>query len=108
MRIRPYVATLALIAIPIAPAMADAGFWRDVLSSGATTASTYLTFKDNKQVMAARDDASAFIASGGQIRGAHLEAALQRVRADHPQLQASDEELAQALLIQPTSSQPPH
>ena len=102
MRTRQTLATLALIALPFGPAMADGGFWRDVISSGATTASTYLTFKDNKEVIAARDDASVFIASGGQIRGAHLEAALQRVRADHPQLQASDEELAQALLVQPT------
>lgn len=97
---------IALVAAPIAPAMADADFWRDVLSSGATTASTYVTFKDDKQLVAARDDASAFVASGGQIRGAHLEAALQRVRSEHPQLRASDEELAQALLIRPTVQQP--
>lgn len=88
------------------PVMADADFWRDVLSSGATTASTYVTFKDDKQLVAARDDASAFVASGGQIRGAHLEAALQRVRSEHPQLRASDEELAQALLMRPTALQP--
>ncbi|WP_252271899.1 DUF2388 domain-containing protein [Pseudomonas subflava] len=105
MRTRQTVLTLALLSLPVAPAMADADFWRDVLSSGATTASTYMTFKDDKQVLAARDDASAFVASGGQIRGAHLEAALQRVRSEHPQLRASDEELAQALLIQ-TGPQP--
>jgi uncharacterized protein (TIGR02448 family) len=98
MRIRQTATTLALIALPMAPAMADRDFVRDVLSSGATTASTYLTFKDDKQILAARDDASAFVASGGQIRGAHLEAALQRLRSQHPQLRASDEELAQALL----------
>ncbi|WP_137973677.1 DUF2388 domain-containing protein [Pseudomonas sp. F(2018)] len=97
---------LALVAIPVAPAMADADFWHDVLSSGATTASTYVTFKDDKQLVAARDDASAFVASGGQIRGAHLEAALQRMRSEHPQLQASDAELAQALLMQSTQQQP--
>jgi uncharacterized protein (TIGR02448 family) len=97
---------LALLTAPVAPAVADADFWRDVLSSGATTASTYVTFKDDKQLLAARDDASAFVASGGQIRGAHLEAALQRVRSAHPQLQASDAELAQALLMRPTLQQP--
>ncbi|MDG9923233.1 MULTISPECIES: DUF2388 domain-containing protein [unclassified Pseudomonas] len=103
--IRLYL-TIALLAAPVAPAMADADFWRDVLSSGATTASTYVTFKDAKQLVAARDDASAFVASGGQIRGAHLEAALQRLRSEHPQLQASDAELAQALLMRPTAQQP--
>ena len=97
---------ISLAAAPAAPALADADFWHDVLSSGATTASTYVTFKDDKQLLAARDDASAFVASGGQIRGAYLEAALQRVRSEHPQLQASDAELAQALLMQPTLQQP--
>jgi uncharacterized protein (TIGR02448 family) len=106
MRIRQTAITLAFLALPLTPAMADADFWRDVLSSGATTASTYVTFKDNKQLLAARDDASAFVASGGQIRGAHLEAALQRLRSEHPQLQVSDEELAQALLIRPTRVPP--
>ncbi|MBC9252738.1 ribonucleotide reductase [Pseudomonas alcaligenes] len=99
------LAVLLLLALLIAPVLAHAGFWRDVLSSGALTASTYLTVKDDKQRLATRDEASAFVASAGQIRGAHLQAALQRLRAEHPQLQASDEELAQALLIQ--GSAPP-
>ncbi len=90
---------LILTAAPIAPAMADADFWRDVLSSGATTASTYMTFKDHKLFLAARDDAGAYVASDGAIRGAHLQAALQQLRQAHPQLQASDAELAQALLV---------
>ncbi|WP_043310910.1 DUF2388 domain-containing protein [Pseudomonas sp. ML96] len=103
---RPFilVSALAVSALPAA-AMADAGFWRDVLSSGATTASTYVTFKDNKQLVATRDDASAFVASGGQIRGAHLEAALQKIRSDNPQLQASDQALAEALLLQVSPQQ---
>ncbi|TBU72366.1 ribonucleotide reductase [Pseudomonas daroniae] len=71
---------------------------RDILSSGATTASTYLTFKDNKMVIPAQDDASSYIASNGEIRGPYLEAALQKIRADHPDLQASDLELATAIL----------
>ncbi|TBU97117.1 DUF2388 domain-containing protein [Phytopseudomonas dryadis] len=71
---------------------------RDILSSGATTASTYLTFKDNKLIIPAQDDASSYIASNGEIRGPYLEAALQKVRADHPDLQASDMELATAIL----------
>lgn len=106
MRLSTYAGALALLALPAAtPALADAEFWHDVLSSGATTASTYVTFKDNKQVVAMRDDASAFVASGGQIRGAHLEAALQQIRSANPQLQASDEALAQALLLQTSPQQ---
>ncbi|MCY1284215.1 hypothetical protein D9M68_222790 [compost metagenome] len=81
------------------PALAD--FWKDVISSGATTASTYLTFKDDKLILPARDDASAFIASDGQIRGPYLEAALRQLRQDNPGLEASDAELATAILAQP-------
>ncbi|CAD5105835.1 DUF2388 domain-containing protein [Zestomonas carbonaria] len=90
------IAALCLAALS-APATADS-FWRDVISSGMTTASTYLTFKDDKLILPARDDASAFVASGGQIRGPHLEAALRQLREDNPGLEASDEELAQAIL----------
>ncbi|MDP2246293.1 DUF2388 domain-containing protein [Pseudomonas sp.] len=80
-----------------APTFAD-GTVRDILSSGATTASTYLTFKDKKLVVPARDDASSYVASDGQIRGPYLEAALNRLRVEHPDLQASDMELASAIL----------
>jgi len=47
-------------------------------------------------VLAARDDASAFVASGGEIRGPYLEAALQRLRSEQPQ--ADDMQLATRLL----------
>ncbi|GLZ85014.1 ribonucleotide reductase [Metapseudomonas resinovorans] len=98
MRTRLYAAALALVALPVGSAMADGDFWRDVISSGATTASTYLSFKDDKLIVAARDDASSFVASGGEIRGPYLEAALQRIRSEHPDLKASDSELANAIL----------
>ncbi|AYC34744.1 DUF2388 domain-containing protein [Pseudomonas cavernae] len=95
-------ASLALLAFPVGSAMADSDFWKDVFTTGATTASTYLSLKDDdKLILPAKDDASAFIASGGQIRGPYLEAALQQLRRDHPGLQASDEELATAILAQP-------
>ncbi|MNG03348.1 hypothetical protein D3C76_842440 [compost metagenome] len=98
MRTRLYAAALALIALPVGSAMADSDFWRDIISSGATTASTYLTFKDDKLIVAARDDASSFVASNGEIRGPYLEAALQRIRSEHPDLKATDSELANAIL----------
>jgi uncharacterized protein (TIGR02448 family) len=94
-RFNPLILTV-LVAFT-APAFAD-GLVRDILSSGATTASTYLTFKDDKLIVPARDDASSYVASGGKIRGPYLEAALHRLRAEHPELQASDMELASAIL----------
>ncbi|HBX54525.1 DUF2388 domain-containing protein [Pseudomonas sp. UBA2684] len=89
-----FVVALSLSAVP---AFADTTL-RDILSSGATTASTYLTFKDKKMIVPAMDDASSFVASGGEIRGPYLEAALLQLRADNPQLNASDMQLATALL----------
>nr|WP_158461538.1 DUF2388 domain-containing protein [Pseudomonas fluorescens] len=97
MRLKSAVAAVALMSLPMGYAMAD-GFWRDVISSGATTASTYLTFKDHKLIVAAQDDAGSYVASEGSIRGPYLEAAMQKVRADNPGLQASDMDLANAIL----------
>lgn len=97
MRFKLAVATLALLSLPVGSAMADS-FWRNVISSGATTGSTYLTFKDHKLIIAAQDDAGSFVASDGSIRGPYLESAMQKVRADNPGLQATDMELANAIL----------
>jgi uncharacterized protein (TIGR02448 family) len=98
MRLKLAVATLALLSLPVGSAMADS-FWRDVLSSGATTGSTYLTFRhDKKLIVAAQDDAGSFVASDGGIRGPFLEAAMQQVRTDNPGLKATDMELANAIL----------
>src|SRR5476649_1515982 len=68
MRLKYAVATLAVLSLPVGSAMADS-FWRNVISSGATTGSTYLTFKDHKLIVAAQDDAGSFVASDGGIRG---------------------------------------
>lgn len=97
MRLKFALATIAVLSVPMASAMADS-FWRNVLTSGATTGSSYLTSKDNKQIVAAQDDASSFIASGGSIRGPHLESAIADARAANPDLKASDMELATAIL----------
>ncbi|AOE84154.1 DUF2388 domain-containing protein [Pseudomonas sp. TCU-HL1] len=104
MRFRNTAATLALIALPFASAQArdhdDDDLLRSLLSTGATTASTYLTSGgDDKLVGPVQDDASSFIASDGAIRGPYLEAELQRLRQENPGLQASsDLELASAIL----------
>jgi len=54
----------------------------------------------NKLVLAARDDAATFVATDGGVRGAQLEETLRALRAANPGLQASDRELAQAILSQ--------
>ena len=97
MRLKLAVATFALLSLPVGSAMADT-FWRNVISSGATTASSYLTSKDHTLVVAAQDDAGSFVASEGAIRGPYLESAIQKVRADNPGLEVSDMDLAQAIL----------
>jgi len=56
------------------------------------------SLRDSKLVRAARDDAASFVASEGTIRGARLEAALVHIRTQAPQLQASDLQLAEAIL----------
>ena len=98
MRFKLAVFTLALLSLPVGSAMAD-GLLRDVLSSGATTASTYLTFRhDRKLIVAAQDDAGSFVTTEGGIRGPFLEAAMEQVRTDNPGLKATDMELANAIL----------
>ena len=63
------------------------------------TSDTTTSVRDMKVVLAARDDAASFVASQGEIRGSRLEAALQHIRQQVPQLQADDLQLAQAILV---------
>ncbi|MFV3402565.1 MULTISPECIES: DUF2388 domain-containing protein [Pseudomonas] len=88
-----------LLLLPAGAALArvDAG---DVATSAGVSASLYSTFKDDKRIIPARDELSAFVASGGAIRGAYLESALEQARQANPGMQVSDEELARALLSQ--------
>lgn len=72
---------------------------KDVATSAGVSASLYSTFKDHKMVIPARDDLSAFVASGGAIRGVYLESVLQQVRQENPGINASDEDLANAILV---------
>lgn len=89
-----------LLCLPLGSAMADVDAG-DVATSAGVSASLYSTFKDHKLVVPARDDLSSFVASGGTIRGAYLESVLKQIRQDNPGLNASDAELAEALLMQP-------
>ena len=88
-----------MLCLPIGSAMADVDA-EDVATSAGVSASLYSTFKDDKLMIPARDDASSFVASGGEIRGVYLESVLKKIRQDNPGLNASDEDLARAILIQ--------
>ena len=88
-----------LLCLPVGSAMADVDA-KDVATSAGVSASLYSTFKDDKLMIPARDDASSFVASGGEIRGVYLESVLKKIRQDNPGLNASDEDLARAILIQ--------
>jgi uncharacterized protein (TIGR02448 family) len=71
---------------------------RAVDASTNATSDVTSSFKDDKIVLAARDDAASFVGSAGDIRGAQLESAFNHIRQTVPQLQASDADLAQAIL----------
>ncbi|KAF0861888.1 DUF2388 domain-containing protein [Pseudomonas sp. LD120] len=62
-------------------------------SSDATS-----SLRDSKIVRAARDDAASFVATNGAIRGVKLESAFDHIRQQAPQLNATDAQLAQAIL----------
>lgn len=53
---------------------------------------------NDKVVLDARDDAASFVASAGEVRGVYLEAALKHIRQQQPAIQASDMQLAEAIL----------
>ncbi|WP_223489708.1 DUF2388 domain-containing protein [Pseudomonas sp. A-RE-19] len=67
-------------------------------SSNATSDVVSSSFRDDKIVRAAHDDAASFVASEGTIRGVKLESALDHIRQQAPQLNATDAQLAQAIL----------
>lgn len=96
---RLIIISSVLLCLPFGSALAkvDAG---DVATSAGVSASLYSTFKDDKLMIPARDDASSFVASGGAIRGVYLESVLKQIRHDNPGLNASDEDLAKAILVQ--------
>ncbi|RIJ07000.1 DUF2388 domain-containing protein [Pseudomonas sp. 91RF] len=77
----------------------DVSMQNTVVSGYATSMVSSAPF-DRKLVLAAHDDAAAFVASDGQLRGAQLESALHYLRKSRPKLHVSDLELAQAILVQ--------
>lgn len=71
---------------------------RAVVATTDTTSDLTSSLTDDKLVLEARDDAASFVASQGAIRGARLEAAIRHIRQQAPQLEASDQQLAEAIL----------
>lgn len=71
---------------------------RAVAASTDATSDLSSSFRDDKIVQAARDDAASFVGTQGTIRGARLESAFVHIRSSMPDLQASDTQLAQAIL----------
>ncbi|MDO5609882.1 MAG: DUF2388 domain-containing protein [Pseudomonadota bacterium] len=85
------------IAQPV-QASSFAGTTGGAASAGSSASSGSTSGKD-KVVVRARDDAAAFVASDGRIRGARLEAALRHLReADGEARHASDLALARRIL----------
>ncbi len=75
----------------------------DTLVSGLSntvksTTNATSSLADDKVVMAAREDAASFVGSAGEVRGVRLEAALTHIRQQVPGLEASDLQLAEAIL----------
>ena len=63
------------------------------------TSDTTTSIRDSKIIREAHDDAASFVATNGDIRGAHLEAALNTLRTRVPEARdASDQVLAEAIL----------
>lgn len=73
---------------------------QSLVMTGYVTSKVTTAPFDRKLIVAAQDDAAAFIATGGELRGAQLESALMALRQAQPKLSASDLELAQAILVQ--------
>ncbi|SEM64988.1 conserverd hypothetical protein [Pseudomonas sp. ok272] len=63
------------------------------------TSDTTTSIRDLKVIREAQDDAASYVATNGDIRGAHLEAAFDTLRSRVPEARdASDQVLAEAIL----------
>jgi len=73
---------------------------QSLVASGYVTSQVTTAPFDRKLVVAARDDAAAFVASDGLIRGARLQAALVSLREQQRWQSVGDLELAETILVQ--------
>ncbi|MEG2804830.1 DUF2388 domain-containing protein [Stenotrophomonas sp.] len=97
MTMRP-ILLLAVLALPL-PVLASSFAGSSAGSASGASSAGSSSSDDDKIVLDAREDAAAFVASDGAIRGARLEAALLHLRErDAAQRDASDLALARTLL----------
>ncbi|HEY1070691.1 MAG TPA: DUF2388 domain-containing protein [Thermomonas sp.] len=93
---QPRLTALILSLVLSSPTLAGS-FGSSATSAGSATSAS--TSGDDKVILAAREDAASFVATGGQVRGARLEAALRLLRERRTDARAaSDLQLAQAIL----------
>ena len=95
-----YLLPICLLGAWTTSALAFDTTTQGTLIAGYVTSQVTTAPFDNKIVLRAQDDAAAFVATDGELRGAQLESALDYLRRHHAKLHASDLELAQAILVQ--------
>lgn len=99
-RLMRYLLPLCLLCAWNTSAMAFDTTTQGVVMTGYATSQVTTAPFDRKIVAHARDDAAAFVATDGAVRGVQLESALDYLRTRSAKLHASDLELAQAILVQ--------
>ncbi|AAN65785.1 Holliday junction resolvasome helicase subunit [Pseudomonas sp. XWY-1] len=95
-----YLLPLLFAAAGMASAHAMDTTTQSLVITGYVTSQVTVAPFDRKLLTQARDDAAAFVASDGLIRGARLEAALESLRHNCARHAVGDLELAQAILVQ--------
>lgn len=89
-----------LVTLVVTPVMAFEATTDLVVRSLYASQQVTSSVSNNKIVKEAADDAASFIASNGKIRSVQIEAAFREIRQRNPHLQATDLELAEAILAQ--------
>lgn len=95
-----YLLPLLFAVVGMAQAHAMDTTTQSLVITGYVTSQVTTAPFDRKLVRQARDDAAAFVASDGMIRGARLEAALSALRHSGARHSVGDLELAEAILVQ--------
>ena len=102
-----YLLSVAVAACLVAGPVSAGSFTGTIDAIGASLVNTVegtsditSNLGDDKLVINAKDDAARFVASHGTKRGPWLETALRWLHEQHPQIAASDLELAEAILVQ--------
>lgn len=95
-----YLPTLLLALAGMGNAHAMDVTTQGLVASGYVTSKVTTAPFDRKLVRQAQDDAAAFVATDGLIRGARLQAALDSLRHGDRYQSVGDLELAEAILVQ--------